>query len=65
MSSKADIYPEPDGAFAFDNGKLIRICPDMDSVGESLESMLWPLVEPALKARRPITITIQYGTDKN
>ena len=65
MSSKADIYPEPDGAFAFDNGKLISICPDMDSVGESLESMLWPLIEKPLTQRKPITITIQYGTDKN
>ena len=63
MQSKAEIYPEPDGTFAFDNGRLIRICPDRDAIGENLEPMLWPLIEPALKAKKPITITIQYGTD--
>ena len=60
MSSKAEIYPEPDGSFAFDNGNVIRICADADSVGYNLEELLWPLMEPALKQRKPITITINF-----
>ena len=63
MQSKAEIYPEPDKTFAFDNGRIIKICETRDDVGEELEPMLWPLIEPALKAKKPITITIQYGTD--
>lgn len=63
MLSKVEIYPEPDGTFAFDNGRQIRVCENADSVGENLEPMLWPLIERALKAKKPITITIQYGTD--
>lgn len=63
MQSKAEIYPEPDGTFAFDNGNIIRVCYNADDVGANLEQMLWPLIGPALKAKKPITITIQYGTD--
>lgn len=63
MQSKVEIYPEPDGTFAFDNSKKIRICEDADDVGANLEPMLWLLIEPALKAKKPITITIQYGTN--
>lgn len=63
MQSKAEIYPEPDGKFAFDNGRLIHICKDADDVGADLEEMLWPLVEKPLKAHKPLTITIEYGTD--
>ena len=63
MQSKVDIYPEPDGKFAFDNGRIIRICFNADDVGANLEPMLWPLVEKPLKSRKPLTITIEYGTD--
>lgn len=65
MQSKAEIYPEPDGTFAFDNGRVIKICKTRDDVGAELEEMIWPLIAPALKAKKPITITItiQYGTD--
>lgn len=63
MQSKAEIYPEPDKTFAFDNGRVIKICQTRDDVGAELEPMLWPLIEPALKAKKPITITIEYGTD--
>ena len=63
MQSKAEIYPEPDGTFAFNNGKIIYICNTLDDVGADLEQMIWPLLEPALKSKKPITITIQYGTD--
>ena len=63
MQSKAEIYPEPDGTFAFDNGRLIRICKTADDVGAELEQMLWPLVEKPLKSRKTLTITIEYGTD--
>lgn len=63
MQSKAEIYPEPDGTFAFENGQEIRICKTHHDVGADLEPMLWPLVEPALRAKQSITITIQYGTD--
>lgn len=63
MQNKVEIYPEPDGKFAFDNGRIIRICYNADDVGAQLESMLWPLVEKPLKARKPLTITIEYGTD--
>lgn len=57
--STVEIYPEPDGSFAFDNGRVIRICSDADAVGYNLEEMLWPLMKPALKKRKPITITIK------
>ena len=60
---KAEIYPEPDGKFAFDNGRIIRICFNPDDVGAQLEPMLWPLVEKPLKAHKPLTTTIEYGTD--
>lgn len=60
MQQKVEIYPEPDGSFAFDNGKLIRISPDKDAVGADLEPMLWPLISEALERRKSITITIQY-----
>ena len=60
---KAEIYPEPDGKFAFDNGRIIRICFNPDDVGAQLEPMLWPLVEKPLKSRKHFTITIEYGTD--
>ena len=63
MQSKAEIYPEPDGTFAFDNGRVIKICRNANDVGAELEEMIWPLIAPALKAKTPITITIQYGTD--
>lgn len=63
MQSKAEIYPEPDGTFAFDNGRVIRICYNANDVGAELEELIWPLIAPALKAKKPITITIQYGTD--
>lgn len=63
MQSKAEIYPEPDGTFAFDNGRIIHICNTRDDVGADLKQMIWPLIAPALKAKKPITITIQYGTD--
>ena len=63
MQKKVEIYPEPDGTFAFDNGRTIRICDDADDVGAQLESMLWPLVVRPLEARKPLTITIEYGTD--
>lgn len=63
MQSKAEIYPEPDGTFAFDNGRVIKICDNANDVGAELEEMIWPLVEKPLKARKPLTITIEYGTD--
>lgn len=63
MQSKAEIYPEPDGTFAFDNGRVIKICNNANDVGAELEEMIWPLIAPALKVKKPITITIQYGTD--
>lgn len=63
MQSKAEIYPEPDGTFAFDNGRVIKICHNANDVGAELEELIWPLIEPALKAKKPTTITIQYGTD--
>ena len=64
MLNKAEIYPEPDGEkFAFDNGRIIRICFNPDDVVEQLESMLWPLMAPALKARKKITLKIEYETD--
>lgn len=63
MQSKAEIYPEPDGTFAFDNSRVIKICHNANDVGAELEEMIWPLIEPALKAKKPITITIEYGTD--
>lgn len=63
MQSKAEIYPEPDGTFAFDNGRVIKVCDNANDVGAELEELIWPLIEPALKAKKPITITIQYGTD--
>lgn len=63
MQNKVEIYPEPDGSFAFDNGKTIRVCYNADDVGANLEPMLWPVVAPALKAKKPITITIEYGTN--
>lgn len=40
FSTKADIYRQPDGQFAFDNGKQILICRDRDDVGANLEPML-------------------------
>lgn len=58
MSKMVEIYPEPDGTFAFDNGNVIRICGNADIVGENLEQMIWPLIEPALKAKKSITIRI-------
>ena len=63
MQSKAEIYPEPDGTFAFDNGRVIKICNNANDVGAELEEQIWPLIAPALKAKKPITITNQYGTD--
>ena len=63
MQSKAEIYPEPDKTFAFDNGRVIKVCDNANDVGEELEELIWPLIAPALKAKKPITITIEYGTD--
>ena len=63
MQNKVEIYPEPDGTFAFDNTRVIVICKDKDDVGERLEPMLWPLIAPALMEKKPLTITIEYGTD--
>ena len=37
MQSKAEIYPEPDGTFAFNNGRIIYICETLDDVGADLE----------------------------
>ena len=63
MQNKVEIYPEPDGKFAFDNGRIIRICYNADDVAEQFESMLWPLVAKPLLERKSLTITIEYGTD--
>lgn len=63
MLKKVEIYPEPDGTFAFDNGRKIHICETRDDVGEDMEEMLWPLLEPALRAKKSITITIEYGVE--
>ena len=61
--NKAIIRTLSNGTFAFDNGHDVKVCVDADEVGAELEEMIWPLIEPALKAKKPITITIQYGTD--
>lgn len=63
QTSKAIIRPLSNGTFAFDNGYDVKVCVDADDAGAELEEMLWPLIEPALKAKKTITITIQYGTD--
>lgn len=61
MQSKAEIYPEPDGKFAFDNGRVIRICFNPDDVGEQLESMLWPMIAPLLKKKKSFKIIVTDG----
>ena len=61
---KAEIYREPDGTFAFDNGRTIRICKDKDAVGEQLEPMLWPLIAPALQEKKNVTIIITDGSNE-
>lgn len=63
MQSKAKVGPRTDGTFLFENGYTKKVCKDADDVGAELEEMIWPLIAPALKAKKPITITIQYGTD--
>lgn len=65
MLSKVEIYPQPDKSFAFDNSRLIRVCKDRDAVGEYLGPMLYPLIEPALRARKTIRITIEYYTTES
>ena len=65
MLSKVEIYPQPDKSFAFDNSRLIRVCKDRDAVGKCLEPMLWPIIEPALMARKTIRITIEYYTPES
>lgn len=62
MSNRAYIKPVKYG-FEFDNGNNCYSTGNPDDIGAYLEPMLWPLIEPALKAKKPITITIQYGTD--
>ena len=37
-----------------------RICENADRVGEAMESALWPALKPALEAKKPIKITIEY-----
>ena len=57
------INPVWDGAFEIvdiQSGKRM-LCGNADKVGERMEAATWPLIEPALKARKPITIKIEYG----
>lgn len=63
MSSKLEIYPEPDGTFCMDSPDEIMICRNADVVGEYLEPLLWPMLRNALKERKSITITVEYGTN--
>lgn len=62
--AKAEIYKQPDGKFAFENGQQIIICNDPDDVGANLEQILWPLLIKPLQEGKPITITIADGTDE-
>ena len=62
MLDNARINPAPDGTFEIDNGLCSKICSNANDIGAELEEMLWPLIEPALKERKPITIKIEYGT---
>lgn len=55
----ATITPNMDGTYKFDNGRNAVMAANADDAGALLEQQLWPLLEPALKAKKPITITIQ------
>ena len=61
MQSKAKISPGTDGTFLFENGGSSKVCKIADDVGAELEEMIWPLIAPGLKARKAITITVQFG----
>ena len=60
VSVSAEVYKQPDGKWAIDNGLSFRICRDKDAVGQYLEESLWPLLAPALNRGIEVKITVNY-----
>lgn len=61
MAKSIDIKPLDNGEFLITSdiiGPCGWNCVDADSVGENMEAAIWPLIAPALKERKHITINV-------
>ncbi len=59
MAKSIEIKPLNDGRFLLENSRgAMWNCNDADDIGTFIEAAIWPLIEPALKERKPITINI-------
>lgn len=59
------INPVWDGAFEIvdlQSGKRMT-CGNAGKVGEMMEGATWPIIKPALEARKKIKITFEYEAD--
>lgn len=56
---KAHVFPESGGTFAFETEFEKKKSRNKDVVGENLEELLWPLVEPLLSQGVGFSITIE------
>lgn len=64
MAKSIEIKPLDDGRFIMENSRGAYFnCKDADDIGTFIEAAIWPLIAPALKERKHITITIQDGTE--
>ena len=59
MAKSIEIKPLNDGRFLLENSRgAMWSCNDADDIGTFIEAAIWPLIAPALKERKPITINI-------
>lgn len=59
MAKSIEIKPLDDGRFLLENSRgAMWNCNDADDIGTFIEAATWPLIAPALKERKPITINI-------
>jgi len=58
-SKVAHVHPAPGGTFEFETEFETKQCQNKDVVGENLEELLWPLVEPLLSQGIGFNLTIK------
>ena len=59
MAKSIEIEALDDGRYLMKNSRgAIFNCKDADDIGTYIEAALWPLIAPALKARKKVTINV-------
>ena len=59
MAKSINIKPLDGGRFMMENSRgAMWNCNDADDIGTFIEAAIWPLIAPALKERKHITIKV-------